>query len=108
MVLLVQEQHPDYSYEFGSQWNDLKVTQINGVFQLACTGFGLRICANLWACIHTHKKMQRPNIKSLFPKKDEKSHLLGFLLFLFFTSVVMVFGISHFSQSHLSIVNRYI
>lgn len=64
---MVQEQGPDYGYEFGSQWNDLKVTYMNGFFQLACTDFGFRICLNLWA--YMYKKNAKAKRKKLISKE---------------------------------------
>jgi len=102
IVILVQEQCSDCSYEFGSQGNDLKVTPVKGVFRLACTGFGLRIWADLWAYVQTHKNAKTTH--KMLISKERLRRLLVFLLFLFFMSI-MFFGVVHFSQSCFSIVN---
>lgn len=57
----------------GMFWKSLIIRN----FQLASAGFRYRVCANLWT--HRHK-MQRPNIESLFPKKDE----VWFFFYYFF------------------------
>lgn len=60
---------------------------MNVFFQLASIGFSLRTCVT---SRHTNKHNAETKHKSLFPKQDEKGHLLFIIilfLFLFFLQV---------------------